>query len=516
MGNPGHALDRPSSRVYRERGHVDGGRAVLRVAGAARAGRAARRRSGQRVRRHRAPGVPRGRVPGGAAPAARPRHRAPVGADRADVRRGRRPRRPARRGLPGGPARRPLGRAGQRGGDGEALPRRRPAARRGGSAFPAREGAGLPGRHVRVPPAPVPGRDRGRGHPDHARLRRPHRDRLRRGRLRLQRRRHQRAAPHRAWLRRHRLQRLGDHQRPPDHGRAARGQGLGSRAAKPGRADADGRHRRGGPVRRRVPAGDDRRAGAVRPAAGLPGRPVGAAGADGEVPARSVRPPALRGPGTGRTDRREGRLPGGRPAGAERLRHRADQSGPPPASVGAHPALRSGRGPGGGRRLRRRSDRPGPGRPRAAAGLDAVRAAAGPLRVVLPRRPARLRAGPAGGNSRAAERRAHGRGHPPGTPGGHPRDQRGRVRGPGGVRRQRRGAPRRRLRRRRAPGPTADPAARGAWTRCAADGPMCLGSPPTRCSTTGPGFAWVRHARRFRSLSPGFRSAAGRPAPPLR
>ena len=103
--------------------------------------------------------------------------------------------------------------------------------------------------------------------------------------------------------------------------------------------------------------------------------------------------------------------------------------------------------------------RPGPGRPRAAAAVGAVRAAAGSLRVVLPRRPARLRAGPAGEKFSAAERRAHRGGHPPGTPGGHPRDQRGRVRGTGGVRRQRRRASRRRLRRRGAAGPAADPAA---------------------------------------------------------
>ncbi len=372
MGNPGHAVDRPSARVHRQRGHVDGGRAVLRVAGTARAGRAWRPRGGQGVRRHRAPGVPRGRVPGGAAPPARPRDRASLGEDRADVRRGRRPRRPARGGLPGGPARRPVGRAGQRRGDGEALPRRRPAARRGGPAFPAREGAGLPGRPVRRSPAPVQGRDRGRGHPDHAGLRRPRRDRVRGGRVRLQRRHHQPAAPHRAGLRRHRLQRLGHHQRPSDHGGSARGQGLGSRAAPPGRADADGRQCGRGSVRRRVPAGDDRRAGPVRSAPGRPAGPVGAAPADREVPARAVRPPTLRGPGTGRPDRREGRLPGGRAAGAERLGHRLDQPGPLPASLGPPPALRRGRGPGRRRRLRRRGHRPGPGRPRAGAAIDAV------------------------------------------------------------------------------------------------------------------------------------------------
>ena len=99
----------------------------------------------------------------------------------------------------------------------------------------------------------------------------------------------------------------------------------------------------------------------------VPAGPVGAAAADGEVPARAVRPPALRGPGPGRPDRGEGRLPGGRAAGAERLRHRLDQSGPLPAGLGPHPALRRGRGPGRRRRLRRRGDRPGPGRPRAAA-----------------------------------------------------------------------------------------------------------------------------------------------------
>ena len=44
------------------------------------------------------------------------------------------------------------------------------------------------------------------------------------------------------------------------------------------------------PVRRRVPAGADRRAGPVRSAAGRPAGPVGAAAADREVPARAVRP----------------------------------------------------------------------------------------------------------------------------------------------------------------------------------------------------------------------------------
>ena len=131
---------------------------------------------------------------------------------------------------------------------------------------------------------------------------------------------------------------INDH---PIMGEAARGQGLGSRAALPRRADADGRQRGRGPVRRRVPAGADRRAGAVRSAAGRPAGPVGAAAADREVPARAVRPPALRRPGTGRPDRREGRLPGGRAAGAERLRHRLDQSGPPPAGARAAPGSSS-------------------------------------------------------------------------------------------------------------------------------------------------------------------------------
>ena len=34
---------------------------------------------------------------------------------------------------------------------------------------------------------------------------------------------------------------------------------------------------------------------------------------------------------------------------------------------------------------------------------------------------------------------------------------------------------------------------RGAWTRCAWGGRMCPGSRPTRCSTTGTGSAWIRH-----------------------
>ena len=59
----------------------------------------------------------------------------------------------------------------------------------------------------------------------------------------------------------------------------------------------------------------------------------------------------------------------------------------------------------------------------------------------------------------AAGRRADRRGRPPGAPGRHPRDQLGRERPAGGVRRQRRRPARRRLRLGRAPRPAAGPAA---------------------------------------------------------
>ena len=79
--------------------------------------------------------------------------------------------------FPGRPAR-----AGIRRVHDQALPRRRTAARRRGSAFPLREGSGLPRRHVRVPPARLRGGLRGRDGADHAVLRPPGRNAVRRGR----------------------------------------------------------------------------------------------------------------------------------------------------------------------------------------------------------------------------------------------------------------------------------------------------------------------------------------------
>ena len=241
MGYPGHAVDRPSPRVYRERRHVDGGRAVLGVAGAARdwplcatsqrSGSSptscarSTSRSGFRVALH--PQLDLATEPRWA------RIAQTFGED-ADL--------AARlgvaylEGLRGGPAVGPDSVAAMA----KHFPGGGPQRDGEDPHFPHGKEQVYPGGMFDYHLRPFRGRDRGRGHPDHARLRRPHRDQVRRGRLRLQRRRHQRAAPNRAGLRRHRLQRLGHHQRPPDHGRAARGQGLGSRAPLPGRADADG------------------------------------------------------------------------------------------------------------------------------------------------------------------------------------------------------------------------------------------------------------------------------------
>ena len=142
-------------------------------------------RSRRGVRRHRAARVPRRRHPRRAASDGGPRHRAAVGADHAHLRRGRRARRASGRRVhprfPGRRARAAVGRLHD-----EALPRRRPAARRRGPALPLRQGSGLPRRHVRVPPARLRSGLRGRNGADHAVLRTAGRHAARGGRLRLQ------------------------------------------------------------------------------------------------------------------------------------------------------------------------------------------------------------------------------------------------------------------------------------------------------------------------------------------
>ena len=161
----GHGLDRPAARVHRER------RCLLHRAGAFSQwpeplGLAALRDAdvGAPVRRHRPPGVRRGRHPRRAAPDARPRDRAAVGAAGGHVRPGPRPRHRARRRLPQGV---PAGRArpGQRRVHEQALPRRRPAEGRRGRALPLRPRAGLPRWAVRRPPQAVPADHRGRAPP---------------------------------------------------------------------------------------------------------------------------------------------------------------------------------------------------------------------------------------------------------------------------------------------------------------------------------------------------------------
>ncbi len=147
-------------------------RAVLAVARDARARGPARRATGRGARRRRPPRVPRRRHPDRPAPAGRPAHRAPLGPRRRDLRGGRRPRRPAGSGVrprTAGHRRRRAGtgpgrslRSGLGVHDDEALPRRRPTARRRGPALPLRPGAGLPGRVLRDAPAAVPRPDRRR------------------------------------------------------------------------------------------------------------------------------------------------------------------------------------------------------------------------------------------------------------------------------------------------------------------------------------------------------------------
>ena len=254
--HPGHDLDRPAARVHRERRRLLHGQGVLAVARAARAWpRCATPTLVRAFRRHRPAGVRRGGHPGRAAPDARPRHRAAVGAAGGHVRAGPRPRHRAGRGLPQGF---PAGRArtGQRRLHEQALPRRRPAEGRRGRALPLRPRAGLPRRAVRRPPQAVPADHRGRHRRDHAVLRHAGRARDRRredrgGRLRLQPPGRHGPAARAARLRRRRRHRLGARQRQPRRRPGAAGARLGRRAPRPARADGADPRRRRRPVRRR-------------------------------------------------------------------------------------------------------------------------------------------------------------------------------------------------------------------------------------------------------------------------
>ena len=149
------------------------------------------------------------------APADRPGHRAALGTAVPHLRQRRGLRRRRRGGLHRGLPAAPRARPGLGGHHGQALPRRRAAARRRGRALPVRAGAGLPGRPVRRAPDPVPPGDRGRHLRADALLR--HADRPgagrragRGGRVRLQPADPHRAAAAAARLRRRRSAPTGD------------------------------------------------------------------------------------------------------------------------------------------------------------------------------------------------------------------------------------------------------------------------------------------------------------------
>ena len=276
LGDPGHVLHRSAALVQRQPRHVAARRAVLAVARDARLRRPGRPRPGGAVRRHRPPRVPRGRHPHRPAPAGRHRHRTALVAGQHHLRLERRSRRPPRRRLRARPAGR-RDRPGVGVGDGEALPRRRPAEGRRGPALLLRPRAGLPGRHVRVPPRAVQEAHRRRRLADDAVLRHAGRHRVRRGRLQLQQGDPDRHPARPARLRRHHLHRLG-HRLPPV---------LGRRRPHRGRADDQVHRRRRRPVRRRDrtrparPAGQGRRTsprpGSTSPSAGCCARSSGSA-----------------------------------------------------------------------------------------------------------------------------------------------------------------------------------------------------------------------------------------------